>query len=903
MNRWIAVGIALWLVVPRTVAADPGDAERLERLDRRVAELREQGAAIRAGRGTQRLRDDAVELREQAMKPLESWDWADAALVACGHGVEKLKEVTGQAGPMDLYALMDRAGTGSSRSVAAAAVQVTVLKGAKDTVDLVTEARASKGEAGGLDVAAQALDAQKGILGATELFARVAPVEAKIVEGQLGVALAGIDLYRAFSHRDDAKLYEKHLWSAYKNFRDGSTTMLAAGGAEAAGEVAVLGAGADAWWRIGHLIQGQYEARNLDRQASVIQSDMENLALRLSLVADWERDQVRARLAREGRRPAKEPGGIKVSGSIADRLGLNLDLTAIKFDPVSRTVSLAGTPSKHAIPMAVFLDALRLAQETHDPSFSLDPVKPEDWDRSGIVAWGEIERRWLAAPGGRRKLARRMKEVGVPLELPGGTVWTAPLDAVDRSIDEHVMRTLDDREELVFSPRWLAFTRLGWILYEGDMAIKAVAAGFDETGHGIVPADVWSIPGFRAMWQEEDHGAGRANFELDPVPADDHGGALDLSQVRMRLTIVHRIPGTNTDAEPCDQCRARTAFFTAHWREFVDRVPAIGRLHQALQAYVAARCLLRAHPGLAAALAALPPPGTDERPPVLDRRALALRIGVDEKGNPKPWNESGRWHHISLGYSGGITVNASAVRVQAAGESPDWERETFGPPGPPGASQTVRGVCIDLAITGPQLPVEGQLALWGACLAAAAGLALAERRRIADTWRSLACRRCAGIHRAITIIGTACDVVASASLAFLFALPIAVAADAEPAPAATLAAAGLALGGVLSALAVAASAVRVRGGPATTTRTHGRVARWLGLGLFLGRGPVRLAWLLGVERSERLLVGLAGTGVAAAALGACAAAAALSLYLRWVHPFLAGSRPRELAGEAICRAR
>lgn len=896
--------LAAWLVVAGALEAAPGDLERLRQLDRRVELLRKQSAAARGGEPTRALREAQAQMRETAMRPLEDWDWADAALVACGHGVETLKKAAGQTGTLDVFTLLDRTAAPATRGAGAAAVQVTLLKATKDALDIVGAARDSRGEAGGLDVAAQALDAQKALLGATELFARVAPVEAKVVEGQIGVALAGLDLYRAARNRDDSKLREKYLWSAYRNFRDGSTAMLSAGGASGAAEIAVLGAGADAWWRIGHLLRGEYEARKLGRQADVIQSNMENLSLHLSLVADWERDQVRARLAREEARAGKEPGGIKISGAIADRLGVNLDLTAIRFDPVRRTVSLAGTASKHAIPMAVFVDALRLAQEKHDPSFSLDPVCPDGWDRSGIVAWDEIGKRWLSGRGGRRKLARRLMEVGTPLSLGECTVWSATLDRVDRAIDEHVMRTVDDREELAFSPRWLAFTRLGWILYEGDLAIKAVAAGFDESGRGIVPADVWTLPGYRAMWQDDHPYAGRANFELDPATAEDHAGALDLSGVRLRLTIVHRAPGTSTDEEPCDRCRARTAYFTEHWREFAERVPAIGRLHQALQAYVAARCLLRAHPGLAAALARLPFPGSDERPPVLDRRAMVVRIGVDAKGNTRAWNDKGRWLHVSLGYSGGICVNASAVSVRSTAAAPVWERETFGEVESTGAAQTARGVRLDLEITGARVTRADQRAIWMACLFAAVTLALLERRRIAD-WRSLACARCARVHRFSVLGGTLCDVVATASLAFVLALPIAVAVDSEGASAGTLCAASLALGGVFAAAAVAAGGARAKlVGEVSSTRTYGGAARWIGLAcaawLALPDGPARLGRMLGSGRMERLFVGIEGYDVPLTALNICAVAAVLALYLRWIHPFLAGSRPRELAKESTC---
>src|SRR5258706_567573 len=297
--------------------------------------------------------------------------------------------------------------------------------------------------------------------------------------------------------------------------------------------------------------------------------------------------------------PQKEPGGIKFSGARAQELAATLDVTSIAFDPVRGKIVLVGAKQQAAqtFDLDVFADVLRLAVEEYEPFFSLDPSEPHDWDES-LTPIGKA----LRAKYDADELAKRVRALS-PTGIPHGSrvYYYTTVETLDPQLVAQANRGRDMTVKLVYSPDWLRYSKVGAILFDGDLAIKAVASGFVERGGAIEPAFVWAMPDFDPVWlHRDDASAGRANFELAHARVREGGARLDLVDVHPGLYVTGRRPGTNEDTAPSSHDKAISEHFDKHWREYVANVPEIGRLEMVFRAYVAARFLVDHHPGLAA---------------------------------------------------------------------------------------------------------------------------------------------------------------------------------------------------------------------------------------------------------------------------------------------------------------
>ena len=78
------------------------------------------------------------------------------------------------------------------------------------------------------------------------------------------------------------------------------------------------------------------------------------------------------------------PGGISLSKAAAERMSLNINLEGLHYS--NGQIVLAGRPdTEGGIDAALFLTTLRMACESSDPTFSLDPDHPEAWTEQGLA--------------------------------------------------------------------------------------------------------------------------------------------------------------------------------------------------------------------------------------------------------------------------------------------------------------------------------------------------------------------------------------------------------------------------------------------------------------------------------------------------------------------------------------
>src|SRR5258706_1655508 len=350
--------------------------------------------------------------------------------------------------------------------------------------------------------------------------------------------------------------------------------------------------------------------------------------------------------------PQKEPGGIKFSGARAQELAATLDVTSIAFDPVRGKIVLVGAKQQAAqtFDLDVFADVLRLAVEEYEPFFSLDPSEPHDWDES-LPPIGKA----LRAKYDADELAKRVRALS-PTGIPHGSrvYYYTTVETLDPQLVAEANRSRDMTVKLVYSPDWLRYSKVGAILFDGDLAIKAVASGFVERGGAIEPAFVWAMPDFDPVWlHRDDASAGRANFELAHVRVREGGARLDLVDVHPGLYVTGRRPGTNEDTAPSSHDKAISEHFDKHWREYVANVPEIGRLEMVFRAYVAARFLVDHHPGLAARIQAMPREVPPEQPPLRLVMPTVIRVAFEGDKPVPPVAGDQSMYDLSLGYGGG----------------------------------------------------------------------------------------------------------------------------------------------------------------------------------------------------------------------------------------------------------
>lgn len=488
--------------------------------------------------------------------------------------------------------------------------------------------------------------------------------------------------------------------------------------------------------------------------------------------------------------PKIQPGGIKFNGARADGIALSLDVTGVEFDPANGRIVLLGKKSNVPFDLGVFADVLRLAVERAEPFFSLEPRNSKDWDNSvGIIAH-RLERHF----GSPQAVAARIRAVsGPPMRRGGYDYYYAPIDRVDAAAAAAV--GFDDRVKLVFSPDWLRYTKLGWMLYLADVEIKAVATGFLDRDGTIVPAANWTFDDFDPAWVF--HGgseAGRANFELAPVTVPAAGGRIDLSQVRPRLYVTGRKFGTDEDTRPSASDRKLSRHFDRDWREYVAKVPEFGQLEMIYRAYVAARYLVRNHPGLAQRILAMPRLADSHLPPLLVRRPAVLKAVYQNGHLAQLPGTKGIYYSIDLGYSGGTefkvfsggTNGKGNVTVAAGDTGPvtaqfAWLDKTRSGKGTANPSWRVRGddraaTIVFAGDTDRPLPnrwVQAGAAAVALVLSILGVLAVALRRL---PWQRLAgrivCPYCLARHRLLGSLELTADLATGGALVFAALLPV-----------------------------------------------------------------------------------------------------------------------------------
>lgn len=928
--RTISVACLTFLLLPVISGAPrassdptPGQLEERRRhLQRQVELLREAREKHQAGTFTRVAEEDGRRLEEEAMQTLREFDPVEATIDLA------------RAGAAGLPGWVKERFHGSVPHHEEALRAADAAKFVNEVAELAHEwkRRSQAGPAKNADLDAMITTAEsiKTWFALHEIHDRRVTEWAETL---IGPVIAGASLARAA--RSEGAERDEFLRKAAKEVRQSSFS-----GLELANQLGqttkyspatttVFALGADAWWRLAFLAESTRRGRGLRAEADAIRNNALSTINYQILVDQYELDKVDTQLRKIKRR---EPGGIKFNGDRADHLAAALDLSAVHYDPVRGQLILSGTRSEHVVDMEVFTACLRLALEQYEPTFGLHPVNPEQWDGTAERIGALVREKYLADDERRAGCSRLVRQLerqqgaNPPQTFRGATYLYATVEEFDPELYDRALADVDVRVQLVYSPEWLRYSQVGQILYEADLAIKAIATGFADVGDHVALAPVWDIPGFDPKWiHEHESVAGRANFELDDSDVRLNGGSIDLAEVKPRLVVVHRRPGTSEDiegsGESCPRCHGLSEHFSQHWREYVGRIPALGRLMTVFRAYVAARFLVRRFPGLAMRIHAFEVPAVVDPTPLYHLSHEVIRVRL-EGGRLVPVTEdSRRLYALGGGYGGGVHVKMNKVNLRETAEPIDaWGAAAFaaGDPAAGYAEEGERtGLRLDFAVD--RFDEARQADLWAMLCAGAAALGLAlsvARRRAgprgAAVTAAVVCPHCVRVHRATEAVGWCCDVAGVGTLAFLLALPVAVAwHEAGPTPGQAAGAFGVICAGLagLAALAWLAQTALARraGGQAPAPglmRRIGAGARWGGAamaGLLFARGwdPQALAGqvlaLFGPHAGERMLALLGGVGTLRAAALAVIAAAAAALVVRWVVPFVAGSRPTLIA--------
>jgi hypothetical protein len=141
------------------------------------------------------------------------------------------------------------------------------------------------------------------------------------------------------------------------------------------------------------------------------------------------------------------PGGISLSKAAAERMPLNITLDGSYYSD-GRIVLMGKPDQAHSIDAALFLTSLRLACESVDPYFSLDPVEGAAWNREGqeasLAFWERIAPHFSRKPNVRQKESVfSIRTVSAKRDYP--QVWA--------SMESNYPNL---QSKLVFQPTWLA---------------------------------------------------------------------------------------------------------------------------------------------------------------------------------------------------------------------------------------------------------------------------------------------------------------------------------------------------------------------------------------------------------------------------------------------------------------
>jgi hypothetical protein len=617
----------------------------------------------------------------------------------------------------------------------------------------------------------------------------------------------------------------------------------------------------------------------------------------------------------------KEPGGIKFNQMRADGLALPLQVDAVDYDPIRGQITLIGKKSANALDqrfdLDVFADILRLAVEEFEPFFSLDPTVIKDWDEQGLRAQELLQQRYGTAEA----IAARIRAVNPVYVQHGATQYFyATLGAVAPDIVAQANRDRDVSVKLIFSPSWLRKSKVGWMLFKADMTIKSIAAGFSMFDNAIAPSPAWQFPDFDPIWTHTDQGTGRANFELDDESrVTQTGTQLDLTEIRPKLFITERKRDTSEDLQPSRYDRALANHFRLHWNDYVAKLPEIADLDMIYRAYVAARYLVRDHPGLAARILMMPREPTSKLAPLRMVQPSVLRAAYRDGHVVSLAQGMNVFYDISFGYGGGteFKLDHNVTRHSGTSTQNEWIRNArrSAPADQSWFPNGNRAAAV-LDFVTVSMPARWSVFLATALTIGVGGAAFAGAFLHQYPWQRLrearTCVHCARTHMRLGRGALFGDVIAATSLLYLATLPIVAAAFEWPigsiyevVPAilfvAGLAAACIVLGIAGQALVTAL----LRGGrnpPSLIDAffSGGRIAL-VGLGavallLFIVGAHSQHRWFgwLPSKATERLLLVVGGISPFETAVVVGASGAVLSVLLRWAAPYALASRPLSL---------
>ena len=918
------------VILPASAGAGgkrPVDQQRVAQLERRLAILQAQEARHARNEFMGLSEQHAAELENAAVQDVRNANLVDAAKTLAGTAIDSLAK------------------SGAAALIAKQAPQVSGDRAAfsAKTLENTFKAPWTIGNAGyTLYEKTNAVDAR----GASALDARIARLEQVRAGSDLAATadvtgytstytkavgiVPSVLLVQAYLQRADAASTEAER----QKFRDKAVSMAydtvwsaaKLGGATVRAEVKLGKTDADLVARLSTFAATEYEVHGERAFAEQVRGDALNYLQYEVMRTQYELDRAQGHTFNpssydNGQPFTGEPGGIKIGDVTADALAARLDLTSVGYDPLHRRLILAGRRATRTIDLALFRDVLRLAVEHHDPFFSLNPVAPKDWDRQPEVGGALLRTKLLA--GDDSVFVARLRANGLRIPLHDGReCYYDTLRGLDRDLEGALEQRLDTRVERVYSPAWLAQSEVGRVLYEADLAIKAVTSGVlvDARSTAAV-APVWNIDGFTPLWDQPwdraDRQAGRANFELNSATLRDDGAVVDLAQVRPKLVIVRRETGTSHDLPPAPLDRRTAAQFDRRWQSYVAHVPVLGELTNVFRAYVAARYIVRNHPALARALLAAPPPLGATGIHLYDARSPSV-IACAAGTHLVPLSKD-RAFYVGAGFGGGISMHVGPDRVQVV-IAPPAPADAFAHRAAAGdasftADGDARAIVLDVVPT-TSLSPAAQLAIAAAFEGVAVGLVvllpLAGRRSAPHDALPASCEHCARVHRGTERVGRFCDALALGAFAFIVALPL-IAAAHEQLP--NLAQGLVALAAIATVLAFPALvALAARGILFALRRWHGawsggllRVvgsgARWFGLVLALvllsgGLTPdalaARVLALTGPQIGERLWTDL-GSALALELVVLVLVVTALGAFVaRWVAPRYFDTRPLPL---------
>jgi hypothetical protein len=173
------------------------------------------------------------------------------------------------------------------------------------------------------------------------------------------------------------------------------------------------------------------------------------------------------------------PGGISLSKAAAERMPLNITLDGSYYSD-GRIVLMGKRDPAHSIDAALFLTSLRLACDSADPYFSLDPVEGAAWNREGeeatVAFWERISANFNKQPNVKQKDSIfSIRTISAKRDYP--QIWAS----MERNYPNL-------KSKLVFRPTWLEGTRFGEILYRADVLLKELSGGVPVLEPGPVRA-------------------------------------------------------------------------------------------------------------------------------------------------------------------------------------------------------------------------------------------------------------------------------------------------------------------------------------------------------------------------------------------------------------------------------